>query len=243
MNAHLKTRGGWSSLAILTSFFCLAFAGCAVNLETGPPRHEMRTIDLDTSETARVDLGMGAGELRVGGGARALMNADFNYSVPAWKPEVVYHSFAGRADLSIQQPATAGHRGNGKYDWDLRLNNEIPVDLLLHFGAGKARLTLGTLNLRSVEVAMGVGQIDMDLRGMPKHDYDVRIRGGVGEATVYLPKNAGVRAKVEGGLGSFKVIGLHSEKRYWVNDWYDSSRPHVRVDIRGGIGQINLIAE
>jgi hypothetical protein len=222
---------------------CLCSGGCVVETASGPVRHETRTIERDTAETARVDLQMGAGELRVEGGAAPILQADFNYNVPAWKPEIRYHSFAGRADLSIRQPAGGAHIGNAKYDWDLRLNNDIPTDFHFHFGAGEAHLDLGSLNLRSVEVEMGVGEIHMDLRGMPTHDYNVRIRGGIGEATVNLPANAGIYAKAEGGLGEIKVQGLRQENGRWLNDWYDSNRPQIRVDVSGGIGQINLIAE
>lgn len=221
---------------------CVCCGGCVVETAVGPMRHETRTIERDTAETARVDMQMGAGELRIAGGATPLLRADFNYNVPAWKPEIHYHSFAGRADLSIRQPA-AGHIGNNKSDWELRLNSDIPTDFLLHFGAGEAQLDLGSLNLRSVEVEMGVGEIHIDLRGMPKHDYNVRIRGGIGEATVNLPANAGIYAKAEGGLGEIKVQGLRQENGRWLNEWYDSERPQIRVDVSGGIGQINLIAE
>src|SRR3569832_983961 len=44
-------------------------------------------------------------------------------------------------------------------------------------GAGESHLDLGSLALRRVEVEMGVGEVQMDLRGNPKHDYEVRIRG------------------------------------------------------------------
>jgi hypothetical protein len=222
---------------------CVFSSGCVVETPSGPARHESRTIERDTAETARVDLQMGAGELRVGGGAAPFLQADFNYNVPAWKPEIRYHSFAGRADLSIRQPAGGTHIGKAKYDWDLRLNNDIPTDFLLHFGAGDAHLDLGSLNLRSVEVEMGVGEIHMDLRGMPTHDYNVRIRGGIGEATINLPANAGISAKAEGGLGGIQARGLRQQNGRWLNQWYDSNRPQIRVDVSGGIGQINLIAE
>jgi hypothetical protein len=229
--------------SVLLLAACVFSSGCVVETASGPVRHETRTIERDTAETARVDLQMGAGELRVDGGAAPFLQADFNYNVPVWKPEIHYHSFAGRADLSIRQPAGGGHIGNAKYDWDLRLNNDMPTDFLLHFGAGDAHLDLGSLNLRSVEVEMGVGEIHMDLRGMPKHDYNVRIRGGIGEATINLPANAGISAKAEGGLGGIQVRGLRQESGRWLNQWYDSDRPQIRVDVSGGIGQINLIAE
>jgi hypothetical protein len=219
------------------------WTGCVVETARGPVRRESRVIPRDTSETARVDLRMGAGELRVNGGAEGLMEATFNYNVIAWKPEVRYRSFAGRADLMIRQPEGFQGLGSSKYDWDLRLNNEIPMDLLVHFGAGEARLNLGSLNLRSLQVDMGVGEINLDLRGAPKRDYDVRIRGGVGEATAYLPANAGIYAMAEGGIGEIKVRGLRQEGRHWVNEQYGTARTQIRVDVRGGIGAINLIAE
>jgi len=228
-------------LLVLVAAGC--FAGCVVETTGGPMRRESRVIPRDTSETARVDLRMGAGELRVNGGAEGLAEAMFNYNVPGWKPEMRYRSFAGRADLTIRQPEGFQHLGNSKYDWDLRLNDEIPMDLLLHFGAGEARLNLGSLNLRGLQVDMGVGEINLDLRGTPKRDYEVRIRGGVGEATAYLPASAGIYATAEGGIGEIKVRGLRQEGRHWVNELYGSAKTQIRVDVRGGIGEINLIAE
>jgi hypothetical protein len=186
---------------------------------------------------------MGAGELRVNGGAQGLMEAAFDYNLPGWKPEVRYRSFAGRADLTVRQPEGFHSLGNSKYDWDLRLNDEIPMDLLVHFGAGEARLSLGSLNLRSIEVNMGVGEINLDLRGTPRRDYEVRIRGGVGEANVQLPASAGIYAVAQGGIGELQMRGLRQEGRHWVNELYGSAKTQIHVDVRGGIGAINLIAE
>jgi N-terminal domain of toast_rack, DUF2154 len=232
-----------SARFLLVPLAAACFAGCVVETVSGPVRRESRVIPRDTSETARVDLRMGAGELRVNGGAEDLMNAVFNYSVSAWRPEVRYRSFAGRADLTVRQPEGSRHFGHSRYDWDLRLNDEIPMDLLIHFGAGEARLNLGSLNLRGIQVDMGVGEINLDLRGTPRRDYEVRIRGGVGEATVHLPPDAGIYAIAQGGIGDIKVRGLRQEGRHWVNDLYGSAKTQIRVDVRGGVGAINLFAE
>jgi predicted membrane protein len=117
------------------------------------------------------------------------------------------------------------------------------MDLSLHFGAGEARLDLGSLSLRTVEVNMGVGKLDMDLRGNPKHNYDVRIRGGIGEATIHLPADVGVYAEGAGGIGEFRTQGLHRQYGYWVNDAYEDSKVRIHLDIHGGIGSIRLIAD
>jgi hypothetical protein len=90
---------------------------------------------------------------------------------------------------------------------------------------------------------MGVGELRLDLRGTPKRDYDVNIRGGVGEATVYLPLSAGIIADASGGIGGIQVRGLHKSEGHYVNDAYGHANATIRVDVRGGVGAINLFAE
>ena len=229
-------------LPLLAAALCAS--SCVIDTATGPVRHDSVTIERDASERVRVDLNMGAGSLTIGGGAQKLLNADFNYNVASWRPEVRYSSTGTHGELTIRQPGQ-GHAqiGHTRYDWDLELNNDAPMDLALHFGAGEARLRLGSLSLRNVEVDMGVGKLEMDLRGNPKHNYDVRIRGGVGEATVRLPAGVGVYAEGSGGIGEIRTQGLRREGGHWVNDAYEDSKVRMHLEIHGGIGSIRLIAD
>jgi predicted membrane protein len=116
-------------------------------------------------------------------------------------------------------------------------------DLRVEFGAGEARLNLGSLSLRSVNVEMGAGTRRLDLRGTPSKDYSVRIRGGVGEATVYLPKEIGISATASGGIGDISVTGLRKSADHYVDDAYERAAVRIRLDIQGGVGSIRLIAE
>jgi len=228
------------STPLLAAAMCLC--GCVIEA-TGPTQHDSRSIDLDASERVTVDLNMGAGNLRVEGGAQKLMRADFSYNVPSWKPYVRYSSAAGHGTLSIEQPSgTHAHMGHNRYEWDVRLSREVPVDMHVHFGAGEADLSLGSLSLRSVEVEMGVGKLNLDLRGNPKRNYDVRIRGGVGEATVRVPSEVGVYGEAEGGIGEIQTTGLRREGRRYFNSAYEHSKVTIHLDIRGGIGAIRLIS-
>lgn len=227
------------SLLLVAPFF---LTGCALDFApSGPLQRETKTIERDNAELVKVDLKMGAGELRVDGGAAKLMDADFSYNVPSWKPDVRYNNTGVRGYLTIEQPTTSKVAGQNHYIWDLKLNNDVPVDLRVHFGAGEAKLNLGSLSLRSVEVDMGVGEIKIDLRGEPKRDYDVHIRGGVGEATVYLPRDVGVYADASGGIGGVKATGLKKQGSHYVNDVYETSKVKIHLDVRGGVGSINLI--
>jgi len=227
---YLPTLGG-----------ALLLTGCLMErTPIGPMQYDSRAIERDNSAQVTVNLKMGAGDLKVGTGTSKLAQAYFTYNVPAWKPIVEYSP----GDLTIRQPGNShSHIGNVKYEWDLRLGRQIPLDLRVHFGAGEGQLDLGSLDLRSVEVEMGVGQMQMDLRGDPSHDYAVHIQGGVGEAKVWLPVKAGVYATAGGGIGEIRVRGMRKTGDHWVNEAYDTAKVKVRVDVKGGIGQIELIGD
>ncbi len=219
-------------------------SGCVVSsTPTGPMQYDSPSFERDDSKEVRLNLNMGAGDLKVGTGTRKLMQAYFTYNVPAWKPEVHYTAAGGVGSLTIEQPNSHGHFGNSKYEWDLRLAQDIPLDLKLNFGAGQAQLDIGSLALRSVEVDMGVGSLQMDLRGNPKHDYNVRIQGGVGEAVLHLPANVGVYAEASGGIGEVEARNLRKEDGHWVNDAYGSSPVKIHITAEGGVGSIRLLGE
>lgn len=223
----------------------VTLSGCVIdNHRSGPIEYSSQSVELDNSEQVRVDLRMGAGDLRVTDGAQKLLRGDFSYNIPAWKPEVRYTHDGNRGSLIIEQPGrNHGSFGKTQYRWDLQLNNKVPIDLAVQFGAGQARLDLGSLMLRGVELNMGVGQLDMDLRGKVKHSYNVSIHGGIGQATVHLPIDAGIYAEAHGGIGSINVRGLRHEGDHWVSESYDQAENKIRVDVQGGIGEIKLIAD
>lgn len=221
---------------------CLSLTACEMNVSTGPVQHENRTVALDKAEMARLELKMGAGELQVDGGASDLLDADLSYNVPSWKPILIDDSTGVRREIRLEQPSGSHAGGNTVYKWNLRLNNDVPVDLVAHLGAGKARMTLGAVNLRSVEVNMGVGEMNLDLTGNPRRDYTVDLKGGVGQATVIVPASAGVIATARGGIGDISVKGLEKRGDTWINPAHEQAPATIHVNVKGGIGQINIVA-
>jgi hypothetical protein len=203
--------------------------GCVIE-RPGPTQHDFQTIERDSSDLVRVNLIMGAGNLRVDSGTDKLAAADFTYNVASWKPEMRYTSAAGRGSLTIRQSEShQPHLGKNQYEWDLRLNREVPLDLTVQFGAGEAHLNVGDLTLRSVDVEMGVGRLDLDLDGRPKQSYNVNVSGGVGEATIHLPAGVAVDAEATGGIGSIQASGLRKRGNRYFNDAYPDSKVAIRL--------------
>jgi hypothetical protein len=213
-------------------------SGCGFGGATGETRNETLSFDLGNSKSARVDIRMGAGELRVNSGTPKLMTGTFAYNVPEWKPVVDYK--AGSGELMLSQPGYSASFGNSVNKWDVTLNSDVPLEIIGHLGAGEANLELGTMNLSRVELTIGAGEMNVDLRGEPKRDYTVQIRGGVGETTVQLPKDVAISATATKGIGDISIEGLEQRDGVWVNPDRIGAPVTVRLDVKGGVGQINL---
>jgi hypothetical protein len=87
---------------------------------------------------------------------------------------------------------------------------------------------------------MGAGKTTVDLTGDYAKGFDAGIHGGVGEATMLLPSAVGVKARAEGGLGKIDHEGLRRIGDSYVNDAYCESDVALNVDVRSGVGEINL---
>jgi hypothetical protein len=223
-----------AALAALTAIGCVRYE----RRDTS----ESRSVELGAAKDVRVQVEMGAGELRIGGGAVKLFDADFHYNVAEWRPQLKYDVSGSHGYLSLRQPPARGLSvGNQDNRWDLRLNDQVPVELKVNLGAGEGTLRLSGMKLHRLEVGIGAGELKIDLRGPWDDNLDGSIRGGVGEATIQLPREAGVRVRASGGIGGINAQGLHKEGDYYTNDAYGKSGVRVRLDVQGGIGQINLI--
>ncbi len=231
-----------SRLILAVMPFLVLLGGCEFdNAVNGPLRDEPVSVDLGHANQANVHLEMAAGEMTVRGGAQKLLEGHFEYNVRDWRPKVSSSMDGSEATVTIREPEGVRTGGHQRYRWDLDLNDHVLLDLALNCGAGKARLELGELDLRSVRVQMGAGEVDLDLRGHPTRDYEVNVSGGVGQATIRVPDNVGVRAEAHGGLGSIQVDGLEKRGDYYENSLYGNAKANIRVRVEGGIGQIRII--
>lgn len=211
---------------------------------SGPLRTETQTIEARGATAVRVEIEMGAGELTLGGGASDLAKANFTYNVDAWKPIVNYTVTNGTGKLIIRQPnfgvsAAATIRN----EWDISLNNTLPTDLKVQLGAGKSTLSLSSLVLSALDVECGAGETAIDLSGTWAKTTSIKISGGVGQLSVRLPKDVGVRIKADTGIGNTNANGLSKNGNVYTNAAYGTSPITLILDIEAGVGEIRLDVE
>jgi hypothetical protein len=232
-----KFRLGIAAVVMFSTAACVL----SNNEPVGETQTESKTVQLGGAKSVRVELKIGAGELKVAGGASDLLNADFTYNVPRWKPEVRYDSSGGTGQLIIQQPpSSGGHGGHTRYEWDLRFNNDVPMEISVEQGAGSAHLDLAGLALSKLKVNIGAGETTINLDGKWKDDLAASIHGGVGQATLKLPRDIGVRVVAHGGLGAINASEFSKDGDAYVNEAYGKSPVTLRIEVEGGVGEINL---
>ncbi len=221
--------------------FILIIGGVGGCVAVGELKEETHTVELGEIESAEINLRMGQGELRVDSGAHELMEGTFLYNVRRWKPDIDYSDFAGKGRLVIRQGRRSGIPvGKTRNRWDISLSDEIPIDLVVDFGAGKGVLDLRGLDLQSLEIDMGVGDLTVDLSGDLEQDLDVTIDGGIGSAKVYLPENIGVRVNVDKGIGSVHARGMMKSGNFYTNEAFGKTETTIDIEIDAGIGSIDL---
>jgi hypothetical protein len=213
---------------------------CSTSIPAGPVVHEHHSVERGTATSARVEIDMSAGELAVKSGAMMLFEGDFDFNIPALKPAIAYAVDGSTGALKVSQGSASGNYQNS---WRLSLDETTPVDLEVKLSAGDAQLVLGRLNLRSLAIRLGAGDLVVDLRGTPASSYRVRIDAGAGDTTIELPASVGISARTSGLIGDANVSGLEQRDGRWVNSRAEASPVIVDLDVRHAIGDLRLRAE
>lgn len=232
----MKIRDGWKIWAVV--LITAGLVGCEV---AGEMVEDSQTVELGRAKTAEVKLDIGVGELKIQGGARELMEAYFSYNIEHWKPEIDYRILRDQGVLTVRQGASRGMTlGRKRNIWDISLNDDVPLDLNIDFGVGEGKLDLTGLTLKSLDIDMGIGELVLDLSGERKNSFDVILDGGIGSATIYLPEHIGVRARIDGGIGSVDASGFKKRGEIYTNDAFGKTDVSIDIDVDAGIGSIEL---
>lgn len=229
----------WGTAALVTLMVSLFLTGCA---GTGEVRTDSERVELGDAEFARVEIDIGVGALLIDGGAESLLEGDFTYSEESWKPELDYAVNGKEGRLSIRQPSEAKTIGwpDVHYEWDLRFNSDVPMDMKVNMGVGGGDLDLGDLNLGELEIDVGVGGAEIDLSGRCERDLGATIHGGMGGLKLVLPREVGVRVEAESGLGRVGASGFNREGDVYTNDAYGRTDVTLSIRVDVGVGGVDL---
>ncbi len=229
---------------LLLAAIVLAALGCVGPSEKpGPIQNESRSVALGGAKSVNAQVTMGAGSLTLLGGAKDLLDANFSYNLPSWKPDLSYTVTGNVGNLSVQQPTSSVKSlgSNVTYIWKLRLNNDVPINLQTTLGAGESNIILSNMSLTGLSIQSGAGNITIDLSGNWRNSLNASIKAGVGNLVLVIPKNTGAIVYVSQGIGSVEAgSGLKSTGKAYTNDAYGKSKTNLSINVESGIGKVKL---
>jgi len=209
---------------------------------TGSDRSS-ETVELQGAKSVKTQINMDAGQLNIAGGANRLLESDFTFTGQWEKPRVSYSVDNGVGDLQISQEGSGPSIGHHDNTWHLNFSDAAPMELRINMGAGQGNLKLRGVDVTRLEVHLGAGEFNIDLTGPRKSDLSADVQGGVGHAQIRLPKDVGVIATARGAIGSVRVRGLTKHDDEYTNEAYGKSPRTIRLNVQGGIGEIDLEQE
>lgn len=243
-----------AAVIVLVALALLAGTGCrrvrVADVEpTAAEGRVEREVELAGAERAKVALKMGAGEMSVRSkpGSDTLMTATFKARPERWLPEVRYDVAAGVGRLDVTQPSIGSPTFDPDWfddntnEWDVRLAEGVPMDLAIDLGAGESTLRLGGLRLADLTVATGAGETTIDLSGEWAEDLAAQISGGVGQVTLIVPRDVGVRVRSQSGIGAVSAEDFRIEGGAYVNDALGDTPVTLDVELQQGIGDVELV--
>jgi hypothetical protein len=186
---------------VLASILVLALAtGCARADEV---KTERRSVELEGAESVRTDLSMSTGDILVEGGAENLMDATFTYNVPQWKPEVSYSGLALQKELMVEQPDVPGPTfGNVQNDWEVLLNDDVPMNLSVSDSSGDGNLDLESFSLKNLFLEFSSGDVAAELGGEKPLLEEVTIDSSSGDVGVEMTGDYGSPMGLEVDMSS-----------------------------------------
>jgi hypothetical protein len=220
----------------------LPLSACGAEPAVGGLQTIHESVEHGTAPNAGVLIDMATGQLDLSDGSNKLMEGTFQYNVPNWKPKINYNGDGTPGVLSIVQPVDRNNlpasNGSTVYNWEIRLGNQVPLDLELHLGLGEARLDLSNLQISALKMELGAGKVDADLTGDYGRDVDAQITGGTGQITLKVGHHMATRIEVKGKLGKVTASGLSRDGEAYTNGVRSTNRLSVMID--SGVGEIKL---
>jgi len=108
--------------------------------------------------------------------------------------------------------------------------------------ADVVELALGALNLETLSISLGAGDLMLDLRGTPARSYKVNVQAGAGDTRIELPAGVGISATTTALIGDSNISGLEKRDGRWINPKAQDAAVVVELDVKHAVGDLRISA-
>lgn len=125
--------------------------------------------------------------------------------------------------------------------YNFKLNEDVIWDLDLNLGAISGTLDLENVTTKSIDLDMGAGNLNIIL-GNKYDKSDIRIDSGASNINITIPKDAGVKIKLDSSLSKIDMddLGLIKLGNYYISPNYEKEDVKLEFHISMGVGNVNF---
>jgi len=153
--------------------------------------------------------------------------------------------FKGTLDFSglkVRSLSLEAGVGKGKVEFN-EPNPILMKELTIEAGVGKLVVAgLGNANFEDFSFDGGLGTYSLYFDGDLRESANVEINVGLGKLKLYLPREIGVRLKVNKTfLSSFSIDEVYKKRDYYYNENWGKGGPSLDIQIDSGLGKIDIV--
>jgi hypothetical protein len=210
-------------------------------IKPDPAEMQPGSVSLDGASRAVVEIKHGAGELTVSSGAAAGLLAEGMFGGG------LKHRASRKGDLldvemkMAVEPVAFLNWSPGGYDWDVRLNADVPMTLECETGASKSVLDLRDLRVTELKLETAASSTEVMLPARAGYTR-VKVEAGAARVDLRVPGGVAARVKASAGLASVTVDQTRFpgfDNRYQSPD-YDAAANKVDIDVETGVGAVTV---
>lgn len=123
--------------------------------------------------------------------------------------------------------------------WDIKLNQQVPIEITFKLGVGEATLDLSQLKVTGLSVDSAIGKTTVI---MPESgSFNAKLNGAIGETIIILLPGSNARVNVTSGIASLNVKGnLVKNGNSITTPNFDPNQPHLEIQAGEAIGDVTI---
>jgi hypothetical protein len=221
-------------IAVVSLACSVTFNLPQTNVKTGPTVTDNINIPplVDSTSTANVTLGFGAGKLNLTpGSADTLVSGTVTYNVADFKPVITTNS----NDITINQGnlkinGIPSLNSNVVNTWDLAFGTS-PMNLVINAGAYEGNFELGGLSLHSLAVTDGASKVDLSFS-----------KPNLIEMTTFKYSTGASQVSIKGlGYANVSDVTFSSGAGGYTLDFSGQLQRDMTVTIESGVSSVTII--
>ncbi len=232
-------------LSLLGLLFILLILGGSLWLLSGgvvsvePITTSQVQQSLEGANSARVEINIPAGSIKINetNNPDLLLEGTFpgneNYSMG--KDFTIQD---GKAALVLRSTGDNSFWMNSNQSTsNIRINSQVPLDLIVKLGAGEINLDLQKFYLSAISAEMAVGETTINLpTGV---SFNGSLRGAIGQIVIKVPQDVGLRVVGETGLVNIQTpAGFSKENGVYTSANFEQMDSQIQISVGLAIGSV-----